>query len=473
MPDSHPEMIDRFELLEPLGEGGMGSVYRARDTVIGRLVALKIIDLSGFYSEAEQDEARARVLREARAAGALSHPHIVAVHDAGEEGDSAWIVQELVEGAPFRPGAYSVAKTVELLGQSASALDYAHAHGVVHRDVKPSNLLIDANGRAKLADFGIAKLASADQMTRTGSLLGTPQYISPEQLHEHEVGPRSDQFSLAVVAYEALAGKKPFDADSIAALFAKILSADPSPPSSANPDLPVVLDQVLLRALAKAPEERFASCGEFTGALAEALTATAGPAPPPADERSPRRWAAPTAVALVLIAGAGAWFVVSRPETEPAAPSTPPQPALESPVEPAPPEASRTEPIEAQQSRRPQPPAPAQKSRPSSAPAVPQTDQPDPTSPSAQSTTESLGPAVSVVWTGRLEAGRELVIDRGQPSSGSLSRTWPQAPMAVEVSPSSIEIVERPSEANDWSVLRLRSPDAPRSLIILRYRPEL
>ena len=239
----------------------MGVVYRAEDPEIGRSVALKTIRLDDQVPSEFVPEQRERLFREARAAGRLSHPNIVAVHDVGEEDGVAYIVMELIEGHTLEDK--TDVNALEALRSVASALDYAHAHGIIHRDVKPANIMVQNDGTVKLADFGVAKVMAAGTMTRGDAIIGSPYYMSPEQVKADTVTDRSDQYSLAVVAYWLLTGTQPFQADSIEAIFARILTQDP--PS--HPMLAPAVEGALKKALAKEPPRRFDTCSAFVSEL--------------------------------------------------------------------------------------------------------------------------------------------------------------------------------------------------------------
>jgi serine/threonine protein kinase len=250
----------------------MGTVYDAIDPLIGRNVALKVIRSEAMAGAAEAGSSRERLFREVRAAGSLFHPGIVIVFDVGLESDAAFFAMEKVEGPSLGQVLASgrkvdVAEALDILRQTASALDYAHQQGIVHRDIKPANIML-ANGKTvKVADFGIAKIASAQSKTATGMVWGTPSYMSPEQIQAQPVDGRSDQFSLAVVAYELLTGERPFQADSVVALAAMIAHAPPPSACKANPALPPPVNEVFGRGFAKHPQERYASCADFAAAL--------------------------------------------------------------------------------------------------------------------------------------------------------------------------------------------------------------
>ena len=289
-----------------LGRGAMGIVYRAEDPAIGRTVAIKTIRLGDFPDPDEREQLRERLFREAQSAGILSHPGIVTIYDIAEEGDMAYIFMEFVDGQTVEQllGADEpLAKDtiIGMLRQTATALDYAHSKGIVHRDVKPANVMISVDGEAKIADFGVAKILS-QKMTLAGTILGTPNYMSPEQIQGGAVDGRSDQFSLAVIAYEIMTGEKPYSADSLPTLLYKIVREPPTPPHRLNRTLGEEVGSVLEKAFSKDPAERYGTCTEFVSALAMAANSkpdwqpmrrgdadevdtvvTGGSSPPPAD----------------------------------------------------------------------------------------------------------------------------------------------------------------------------------------------
>ncbi len=272
--------VGRYQILEELGRGACGVVYRALDPAIGRTVAIKSIRFSEFSDLEERRDLRERILREAQSAGKLSHPNIVTIYDVLESDDLAYIFMEFVDGSSLKEAMRrdtppSREQVMSFLRQIASALDYAHRKGIIHRDIKPANVMIserglDKDGVAKIADFGVAKLISHEATHQRG-LMGTPSYMSPEQLEGVAVGGASDQFSLGVLVYELLTGEKPFAADNLAALQYFICKRPAKPPSELNPALSETVNRVAERALAKLPEERYASCSEFVGALSVAL----------------------------------------------------------------------------------------------------------------------------------------------------------------------------------------------------------
>lgn len=279
------KQIGRYRIVSELGRGAMGVVYRAHDPQIDREVALKTIRLAAHADPSEIEGMRDRLVREARLAGRLSHPGIVTIFDAGEQDGLAYVAMELVEGrsladilaGPVVPDR-KLDFLVALLQKAGSALDYASANGVVHRDVKPANIMVSGPS-VKLLDFGVARVASG-QTTRAGTVFGTPNYMSPEQVQGLQVDGRADQFSLAVIAYEVLCGVKPFEAQAVPATLFKIVHDNPEPLRAYVPDVPASLERVVLRALQKSPRDRFSSCEEFARAFADSARGLSGLAPP-------------------------------------------------------------------------------------------------------------------------------------------------------------------------------------------------
>jgi serine/threonine protein kinase len=276
-----PTRLGRYELVNQLGKGAMGVVYRARDPMINREVALKTIPLAAEFEGEELEDARVKFFREAEMAGRLSHPHIVTIYDAGEQDGTAYIAMELLRGVhlveytdPARLLPPAIA--IEIVARLAAALHYAHEQSVVHRDIKPANIMFDAaGGELKITDFGIARLTDSGR-TRTGIVLGTPSFMSPEQLQGRAVTGRSDLFSLGVTLYQMLTGQLPFRADSMPALMFRI-AHDPHPPiRTQRPGLPAELDEFFGRALAKDPAGRFESGAAFAQALRDLNTVRRG-----------------------------------------------------------------------------------------------------------------------------------------------------------------------------------------------------
>ncbi len=282
---THVRQIGRYQILEELGRGAMGIVYKAQDPAIGRTIAIKSIRLQDLTDEAERARLRERLFREAQSAGILSHPGIVTIYDIAEEDGMAYIFMEFVNGPPLEkmlkheqtPDKETL---LSIFRQTAAALDYAHKKGIVHRDVKPANIMIHEDGTAKVTDFGVAKIVS-QQMTIAGTMMGTPSYMSPEQVQGGDVAGTADQFALAVIAYEVFTGEKPFAADYLPTLLFKIVREEAQAPRRLNPTLSVGIDDVLRRAMMKNPAERYDSCIAFVNALSAACAATPGWIPMP------------------------------------------------------------------------------------------------------------------------------------------------------------------------------------------------
>ena len=264
----------------------MGVVYHAIDPNIGRPVAIKTIALSTVRKPEEQERMRERLFREARSAGILSHPGIVTIYDVEQQGDLAYIAMEYVDG-PTLDQLLSEVTTLRpeqifgILGQTAVALDYAHQKGIVHRDIKPANIMIAADSTAKITDFGIAKITASEQFTMTGSIVGTPHYMSPEQVQGLTVDGRSDQFSLAVIAFEMLTGEKPYTGEHLTTVVYKIVAEEPPLPHRINPSLSREIESVIQKGLSKKPDDRYRYCQEFASALEKACAASKGWRPMP------------------------------------------------------------------------------------------------------------------------------------------------------------------------------------------------
>lgn len=310
---------NRYEVLESLGTGATSRVDKARDTVIGRTVALKTL-LRGFGSRDLQQQ----FLREAQIIGGLSHPNIVALYDVGTNSEGApYFVMEFVEGKTlesfFDVAPLPLARAAVWAGDLATALGQAHRANVIHGDVKPANILVTLDQQVKLGDFGIARFST--QASGSGNLMGTPAYLSPEQILGNLQDRRSDLFSLGIVLYQMSTGKRPFDGDSVEAVCAQIISSAPLPPSHHNPALPAEFDHVVMRCLSKNPEDRFPSAEAFAASVYP-FARNAGAAAVHSSSRAPRRpnlswWSRPfqqkdllavAAVLLVLISGASMVF---------------------------------------------------------------------------------------------------------------------------------------------------------------------
>ena len=279
---SEPERLGRYTLQGELGRGAMGIVYRASDAMLNRTVAIKTINVAA--DPAEREEYEKRFYQEARAAGGLSHPNIVTIYDIGNAGDVVYMAMEFVQGSELTSlldgRVVDPAQALDIGAQIADGLAYAHERGVVHRDVKPANIMVERGGRAKIMDFGIARMRSSDVKTQTGILLGSPKYMAPEQLLGRGVDHRCDIFALGVVLYEMAAGVAPFSGDDITQIMYQIVHSSPPAPSAVNARLPAILDLVLARALAKDPDARYRSAAELAADLRAARGQLLAAAPP-------------------------------------------------------------------------------------------------------------------------------------------------------------------------------------------------
>ena len=322
--DAERVLGGRYRLVRRIAHGGMAEVWEAHDDVLGRRVAAKVL----YRHLATDGSFLERFRREAIAAARLAHPNVVATYDTGVDHDVAWIVMELVEGCTLRDelaqrGALDPARAVRIATQVADALDYAHRSGVIHRDVKPGNILLAEDDRVKVADFGIAKAAieaaadasgggAAGDLTRSGDIVGTAKYLSPEQVNGDAVDGRSDVYAVGVVLYEMLCGRPPFTGDSEVALAMQHLEAAPTPPRQVRAGIPRSLEAVVLRAMAKLPAKRFPTAGQLHTALLSVDLRPDDAAPavvredtpprgsPPTFAQSERSWMVPTLAIVVL-----------------------------------------------------------------------------------------------------------------------------------------------------------------------------
>ena len=269
---------ERYQLSEKIGTGGMADVWLAEDTELDRNVAIKILH-DRFAQDKEFVE---RFQREAQSAAGLQHPNVVGIFDRGVFRDTYFIAMEYVDGPSLKDlvkGGMGTKDAIDFTRQILNAARFAHRKGIVHRDLKPQNVLIDDEGRARVADFGIARGGENSDITATGSVMGTAQYLSPEQAQGKETTPRSDIYSIGVILYEALTGRVPFEADSAVAVALKQVSETPRRPSAINPNVPPALDAVVMRALAKDPDARFKDADAFLKALEAAERAPERPRP--------------------------------------------------------------------------------------------------------------------------------------------------------------------------------------------------
>jgi len=474
--DRKMEKLGRFRVVSELGRGGGGVVYLATDPDLERRVAVKTIPLHGAFDSEDGATLKERLLREARAAGLLNHPNIVTVYELGQEGDLHYIAMEYVPGKALRDMIRSGEKlkpamVISYLRQIAAALDFAHGREVVHRDVKPANVLVTDDGVAKITDFGVAKILSqaGAGLTRTGTTVGTAYYMPPEQIMGAAVDGRSDQFSLAVIAYEMLAGRRPFDADNPTGILYQITHENPTALSETAPDIPKACDGVLNRSLAKKKEDRYADCLAFVDELGRALgvtapatatTATPIPARPPEPGRKGRLAVMLGAVAVIA---AGVSWMTTRsgaPEPPPTPVAAPQEAAVVKPPEPAPqpprsePERKATSkssvrPVEIPKASQQPPPEPEPtKPAPPAAPVIPQ-------APPVEAGKYRGPPVGRFTWSGSLLPDGVLALAARWSSAGSITGMGlpPSTQVSVEVTPADVRILEQPMPGNRFRLL--------------------
>ncbi len=263
----------RYQIIKELGKGAMGVVYLAHDPRIERQIALKVLRQDCV----ENDDLRSRFVKEAKAIGRLSHPNIVTVFDVGQDHDTIFIAMELLEGNPLNEilseRKLSFEEIVNLAGQIAGALDYAHQRGIIHRDIKPTNIIVNPEDHVKITDFGIARFedTSATHQTQAGIILGTPSYMSSEQVMGETIDGRSDLYSLGVILYELCTGKMPFKGSNLSAVFMAITQETPAVPVKINPSVPVSISDLILKSLSKSPDDRFQTGNDMKEALKNCL----------------------------------------------------------------------------------------------------------------------------------------------------------------------------------------------------------
>ena len=272
--------LGRYVIESEIGRGAMGVVYKATDSVLQRIVAVKTVNMALEREHADKYEAR--FYQEARAAGGLNHPNIVTVYDAGKAGDVVYMAMEYIQGVELRTlftegTPMGVAQALSIAAQVAEGLGYAHQAGVVHRDIKPANIMVVADGPVKITDFGIARMRASADLTQTGVMLGSPKYMSPEQVIGKRADHRSDIFSLGVILYEMLTGAAPFSGENVTALMYQIVNFAPPAPSAVNRAVPEMLDFIVAKMLAKLLEERYPDARELARDLRECERSLAAP----------------------------------------------------------------------------------------------------------------------------------------------------------------------------------------------------
>lgn len=377
------EKLGKYDIRGMLGRGAMGVVYDGWDPLIERRVAIKTVRLLREDSDAEAEEGLARFRREAQAAGRLQHPNIVGIFDYGETSEFAYLVMEFVDGRTVKSvldaqERFPIPEVARVMEELLDALQYSHEHGVVHRDIKPANMILTRNGRVKVADFGVARIESSS-MTQVGTVIGTPAYMSPEQLAGQTVDSRSDIYSAGVVLYQLLTGDRPYHGNNLTSIYHQALNSEPVPPSKIAMTVPPAFDPVVARAMAKRPQERYATAAQFAAAIGGAATeqtaaatsgepdatvvsrptqpasppasrpraapppSASGPAaagPPPAPARTGNRTVlfAAVAGAVLLLVGGGTWYVTQpgpvAPTPEPNKPAPPVNPIALAPTPP-------------------------------------------------------------------------------------------------------------------------------------------
>ncbi|HEU0186940.1 MAG TPA: serine/threonine-protein kinase [Gallionellaceae bacterium] len=273
MADPKLKQLGRYHIEDELGRGAMGVVYKAHDPVLDRTVALKTIALG--EDALEREEYHSRFFQEAKAAARLNHPALITIYDFGEEGSLAYMAMELLKGKELSErmtqGAVPLHEAVAIAEQVAEGLAFAHDNGVIHRDIKPGNITLLPRGRVKIMDFGIARLKTSELKTQLGTRLGTPKYMSPEQSSGGSIDHRTDIFSLGIVLYEMLTGGKLFHGENLTHVLHNVATFEPPPPSRLKPEIPHLLDLVVMRALQKKPEARYASAWEMVDDLRRCL----------------------------------------------------------------------------------------------------------------------------------------------------------------------------------------------------------
>jgi len=311
----------RYEVISEIGRGSMGVVYKAHDPNLDLTIALKVLRQDRMSSDAFMK----RFLSEAKALGRLDHPNIIRVYNVDEDQGNVYIAMEFIEGESLNDviqrKRFTVEEIIEIGSTVAETLDYAHRQGIIHRDIKPSNILVRSDGRLKITDFGIAHIedTAAPKQTQAGEILGTPAYMSPEQVLSQQVDGRSDIFSLGVILYELSAGRMPFTGQNLAAIFNAITQIEPVPVHEGNPDIPNDVSTIISKCLQKNPDHRFRSGHELLNALKACLKkeGTAAPSAIPAAQKKPKGRSLIAAAAIIIATGLGlVSYYVMAPKTE-------------------------------------------------------------------------------------------------------------------------------------------------------------
>ncbi|MCI0627666.1 MAG: protein kinase [Acidobacteria bacterium] len=440
------QKLGRYEIIEELGRGAMGVIYKARDPVIGRHVAIKTIRLGDFTDSGQVTELHSRLMREAQSAGVLSHPNIITIFDVGEEAGLAYFAMELVEGVTLEHWIESnqrldEATIVHIARQTADALGFAHQRGIVHRDIKPANIMLTQDGRVKVADFGIAKVGST-KMTQTGMLLGSPSYMAPEHFLGRALDGRSDIFALGIVLYELITGQPPFEAENLGTLSYKIVHEDIVPPIRLKPNINPKLNELVVKALARDPNERFQTAEELCAALDALkitrpgsktekidplLVRTQAVAPPEKKRGRAGLW---IAFFLLVVAAAGAGAALLYPEEF--------LQTLHRAEEKLQPWIDRARQA-ASSGKQPEPPTPAPETKPDQPPLA---GEPVPAGTQQAKPSEELPPAPSTA----------VPVEEPAPSASSLKEPAPSsaanpAPAAPTAEPGTLQVISNPSGA--------------------------
>jgi len=475
------DKIGRYTVEGELGRGGCGIVYLGRDLIMNRQVAIKTILTRDLQNSESGKALQMRLAREAQSAGSLNHPAIVTVYELAEEDETTFFVMEYVDGAPLdsimESGLLPWKKLIQYMREMAAGLDFAHSKGIIHRDVKPANILVSSTGHAKISDFGVAKILEQTSMTSTGMAIGTPSYMSPEQILTKPLDGRSDQFSLAVIAFEMLTGRKPFQSDSLPGLIHQILSVEPPSVDEINKEISEPAASIIRRGLSKDPTARFGTCTEFAEALEAALIRkeatvqipmalqpqaaanTTQPIPPQSSGNMTR------AILFLALGLAVAGYFFSRrhpaevatasspapPVTEPVVPKS--EPVVETKPEPkAVASAKKTEPKKAEPKQK-TPEPPPEPAAPPPAP-VAQTRAPDP-GPDQPATSYMGSPEGRFTWSGSLPPGERLVIVRNRVRMGSIAGNGLPAGVTVQVEarPADMRVVQQPAASNGFRLI--------------------